>query len=105
MRWILAFTLVSLSLAANAAWDGTGPNAGVTGNDMGGIIQWTPETATVYRNIAGEHCARWNRVAEITSVHAHYGDYIGFICLYDRRYDPRKAWLAPYYAPPPPAKP
>ena len=105
MRWILAFVLVSLSAAANAAWDGTGPGPGVTGNDTGGIIQWTPEIAHIYHSIAAEHCARWNRIAEITSVHARYGDYVGFVCRTDRRFDPRKAWLAPYYAPQPPAKP
>jgi hypothetical protein len=46
MRWMLALVLVSFSLAANATWDGTGPGSGVTGNDTGGIIQWTPWTAT-----------------------------------------------------------
>ena len=96
MRWILAFVLVSLSAAANAAWDGTGPGPGLTGNDTGGIIQWTPWTATAYRSMAAEHCARWNRIAQITSVHARYGGYVGFTCLVDRWFDPRKAWLAPY---------
>jgi hypothetical protein len=102
---MLACVLVSFSIAANAAWDGTGPGSGVTGNDTGGIIQWTPETAPVYHYIAAEHCARWNRIAEITSVHARYGDYVGFACRTDRRFDPRKAWLTPYYMPSPPAKP
>ena len=106
MRWMLALALVSValvtfSLPANAAWDGTGPGPGLTGNDTGGIIQWTPEIAGVYHSIAAAHCARWNRIAEITSVHAHYGDYVGFRCAVDRRYDPRKAWLAPYYVPTP----
>ena len=96
MRLILAFVLLSLSAAANAAWDGTGPGPGLTGNDTGGIIQWTPWTATAYRSLAAEHCARWNRIADITSVHARYGDYVGFTCRTDRRFDPRKAWLAPY---------
>jgi len=101
MRWMLACVLISLSAAANAAWDGTGPGSGVTGNDTGGIIQWTPWTATVYHNLAAEHSARWNRFAEITSVHAQYGDYIGFNCRTDRSFDPRRAWLAPFYAPDP----
>jgi hypothetical protein len=100
-----AFAMVWFSLAANAAWDGTGPGSGVTGNDTGGMIQWTPWTATVYHNLAAEHCARWNRIAQITSVHAQYGDYIGFRCAEDRRFDPRRAWLAPYYVPAPTVKP
>jgi hypothetical protein len=105
MRWMLAFALALFSLAANATWDGTGPGPGLTGNDTGGIIQWTPEIAGVYHSIAAAHCARWNRIAEITSVHPHYGDYVGFRCAVDRRNDPRKAWLAPYYVPAPPVKP
>jgi len=105
MRWMLALVLVSFSLTAKATWDGTGPGSGVTGNDTGGIIQWTPWTATVYYRIAAEHCARWNRIAEITSVHAKYGDYVGFVCQVDRSFDPRKAWLAPDDPPLPAAKP
>src|SRR5437016_6233922 len=41
MRWMVALALVSFSLPANATWDGTGPGPGLTGNDTGGIIQWT----------------------------------------------------------------
>ena len=91
MRWMLAISLVLVSFAARAGWSGPGP--GLTGNDTGGIIQWTPETDLYYRDIAMAHCARWNRVAHITSAHRWYGEYIGFECLVDRRYDPRKAWL------------
>jgi hypothetical protein len=93
MRWMLAFALVPLSFAADAAWDGTGPGRGLTGNNTGGIIQWTPDIAPFYRDIAVAHCARWYRIAEITSVHPRYGDYIGFRCIVDRRYDPRKERL------------
>jgi len=89
MRWMLAIALVLSTFAAHA-----GPGRGLTANDTGGIIQWTPETDLIYHDIAAAHCARWNRMARITSVHRTYGDYIGFTCMYDRRYDPRKAWLA-----------
>jgi len=89
MRWMLAVALALTSFAAFAGVAGPGP--GLTGNDTGGIIQWTPETDQIYREIAAAHCARWNRLAGITSVHRAYGDYIGFQCIYDRRFDRRKA--------------
>ena len=37
-------------------------------------------------------------VARITSVHARYGDYVGFACEFPRSYDPVKAgrwWWSP----------
>src|SRR5207245_11287512 len=93
MRWMLAVVVALNSFAAGAA----GPGPGLTGNDTGGIIQWTPETDHVYKDIAAAHCARWNRLAGITSVHRTYGDYIGFQCIYDRRFDPRKAGVPGIY--------
>jgi hypothetical protein len=89
MRWMLGAALALTSFAAYAGIAGPGP--GLTGNDTGGIIAWTPEVDLIYRDIAAAHCARWNRFAGITSVHRTYGDYIGFQCIYDRRFDPRKA--------------
>jgi hypothetical protein len=78
-----------------------GAQAGIFGiwggqsNDTGGIIPWSPEIAHTYRQIAAAECARWNKVAYITSVHRVYGDYVGFVCHYPRGYDPRKAgeWI------------
>jgi hypothetical protein len=75
-----------------------GAQAGVWGghsNDTGGIIPWSPEIAHTYRDIAAEQCARWKKVAIITSVHRVYGDYVGFVCHFARGYDPRKARWAP----------
>jgi hypothetical protein len=95
MRWMLAIAVVLTSFGAYAGAAGPGP--GLTGNDTGGIIQWTPEVDQTYHDIAATHCARWNRFAGITSVHRTYGDYIGFRCVYDRRFDPRKAWLSGVY--------
>jgi hypothetical protein len=89
MRWMLAIAVVLNASAAYAGFAGPGP--GLTGNDTGGIIQWTPDVDLTYRDIAAAHCARWNRLAGITSVHRTYGDYIGFQCIYDRRFDARKA--------------
>jgi hypothetical protein len=89
MRWMLVAAVVLNTCAAYA--DLFSP--GVTGNDTGGIIAWTPDVDLIYRDIAAAHCARWNRLAGITSVHRTYGDYIGFQCIYDRRFDARKAGL------------
>lgn len=61
---------------------------GVTGNDTGGIIPWSPENQHAMRDIAGDHCARYNKRFRITSVHRQYGDYIGFVCFFARGYDP-----------------
>jgi hypothetical protein len=88
MRRMLVVVVILTSLAACA-----GPGPGLTGNDTGGIIAWTPDVDLTYREIAAAHCARWNGLAGITSVHRTYGDYIGFQCIYDRRFDPRKAGL------------
>src|SRR5262245_16689446 len=74
-----------LTVPAEAGW-----LAGLTGNDSGGIISWSPEVQRAYPQMAAEHCARWNKVAVITSVHPWYGDFIGFECRWPRGYDPAK---------------
>jgi len=90
MRWkfvlavALALPLCASAARAQTAWWGHS-------NDTGGIIPWSPEIAHTYRELAAEKCARWNKVAVITSVHRQYGDYIGFACLWPRNYDPEKA--------------
>ena len=91
MRWIIAVAVCLWSFSALAYYDGTGPGPGPTGNDTGGIIQWTPGVDHIYRSLAADHCAKWNRRAVVTSVNRRYGEYVGFVCLYDRRYDPRRA--------------
>ncbi len=86
----------ALSLLASVAQAGfLGPNYPVQANDTGGIIAWSPAIAYVYRDIAAASCARWNKVATITSVHPWYGDYVAFRCVFPRGYDPVKA-LAPW---------
>lgn len=88
MRCALAVILVTVSFAAFGD-----PGPGLTGNDTGGIIAWRPEVAHIYRDIAADHCARWHRIARITSVHPWYGDYVGFVCIVDRHYDLRRILL------------
>ena len=92
MRWIVAVAMFLWPMAAFAYYDGTGPGPGLTGNDTGGIIQWTPEVDRIYRGLAADHCAQWHRRAQITSIYRRYGEYVGFVCLDDRRYDPHEAW-------------
>ena len=93
MRWMLAVAVVLNSFAACAGF----ASPGLTGNDTGGIMAWTPDIDLTYRDIAAAHCARWNRLAGITSVHRTYGDYIGFQCIYDRRFDARRAGFPSNY--------
>ncbi len=58
---------------------------GLSGNDVGGIIQWSPEAEYVYRDLAFFHCARFNKIAVITSIHRRYGDYVGIPLLLPAR--------------------
>jgi hypothetical protein len=101
MRRMLASAVILLAVVtvgSSATQAGAaGPGPGLTGNDTGGIIQWTPEVAYTYKEIAVAHCARWGRYAGISSLRHDYGDYIGFRCVYDRRFDPRKMGLPPVY--------
>jgi hypothetical protein len=94
MRIRLGLCVVIFSLAASAAQAGW---FDVWGNDTGGIISWSPAIRYTYRDLAADHCAHYNKVAHITSVHPWYGDYVGFVCAFPRHYDPVKAW---YYGPP-----
>jgi hypothetical protein len=91
MRWrfVLAAAL-ALSFCGSVAQAGFIGVWGGHSNDTGGIIPWSPEIAHSYRDIAAAECARWNKVAAITSVHRQYGDYVGFACLWPRGYDPVK---------------
>ena len=61
---------------------------GMTGNDTGGIIPWSGQSAPVAREIANVHCERYGRYAVITSVHSWPGGYIGFACRVPDRWGP-----------------
>jgi hypothetical protein len=63
---------------------GVGP--GLTGNDTGGIISYSPENRAHARAIAAEHCAQYGKRAHLTAVNARYGGYISFACRIDRRF-------------------
>jgi hypothetical protein len=71
-------------VGARAGVLGPGPwfeRAWVWGNDTGGIIPYMPQVRGIYREMAADFCAHWGRLSHITSVHAKYGDYIGFVCI------------------------
>lgn len=94
MRLRFAAAVLALSLtgvptyAINEGWWAFGIN----GNDTGGIIPWSPALrAFGYQAAAQGHCNGYRRVARITSVHARYGDYVGFACEFPRGYDPVKS--------------
>jgi hypothetical protein len=81
---VIALAL-ALPFAGRAALAGAvflGPGPGLTGNDIGGIIAYSPDLERgVYRAMATDWCARWGRLSHVTSVHRKYGDYISFVCI------------------------
>lgn len=87
MRNWLATVVLALLLpcSSGAAWAGAvilGPGPGLTGNDTGGIIAYSPALEHgAFRRVAADWCARWGRLSHVTSVHRIYGDYIGFVCI------------------------
>jgi hypothetical protein len=97
MRKLYLAAVLTLPLLANPGQAGVLDTMPFEGNDTGGIIAWSPDIAYTYRDIAAAHCAAYNKVPEITSVHPWYGDYVAFRCHFPRGYDPRK-WMI--YGPP-----
>jgi hypothetical protein len=81
----VAALAASLIYAEHAALAGNivlGPGPGLTGNDTGGIIMYAPGLGRgAYHQMAANWCARWGRLSHLTSMHRHYGDYVGFVCI------------------------
>jgi hypothetical protein len=77
-------------LAASLAGCAMGPGPGLTGNDSGGIIPWSPENRAISLDWAEQHCARYGKHARITSVYPEYGAYIGFACTFGPGYTVRE---------------
>jgi len=50
------------------------------GNDTGGIIAYSLATEADARQIAVDHCAKYNKVARFLSVQLYEGGYISFAC-------------------------
>ncbi len=78
-----AMTAAATSAAMASGAEAGGPGPGVTGNDTGGIFPYSAGVEGIYQQIADDHCARYGRMAKVTSVHRIYGDYVAFVC-YDR---------------------
>jgi hypothetical protein len=64
------------------------------GNDIGGIISWSPENEALALPAAQGHCAAWGKLARITSVYRQYGHYIGFSCAFPPGYIVRERGIA-----------
>ena len=95
MRTRLLFAAFAASLLVSTAQAGS---YGIRGNDTGGIIPYSPDLEGAFLDVAALHCARYKKLARITSINRRYGEYVGFACAFDRHYDPvRDA----YYAHPP----
>jgi hypothetical protein len=78
----IAVLLPGAGSAAHAGAVFLGPGWGLTGNDTGGIMTYTPELRrTAYREMAANWCGRWGRLSHLTSMHRKYGDYVGFVCI------------------------
>jgi hypothetical protein len=82
-KLLIAFGVLLAAGAAALATGGefAGPGPGITGNDTGGIFPYSPDVEGSYKQIAEDYCARWARLAKVTSIHRKYGDYVSFICF------------------------
>jgi hypothetical protein len=49
-------------------------------NDTGGIIAYTLASETDARQLAVDHCARYDKVVKFLAIEAHPGGYISFAC-------------------------
>jgi len=79
---LLAAAPTTPAVAFGSEFAGPGPM--ITGNNTGGIFPYRPAVPGTYDDIAESFCARYGRLAKITSIHRVYGDYVSFVC-YDRR--------------------
>ena len=74
----------ALLLAAGLTVAGCGVHAGVNGNDVAGIIPWSEQAEIMAPDLAAAHCARYNKIALITSIDREPGYFINFICTFTR---------------------
>jgi hypothetical protein len=80
MRMIGAACLVAMGgmlMGAPARADTVPP---FRGNDTGGIIAYPLASQTDVRQLAVDHCARYDKVVKFLAVDAQYGGYISFAC-------------------------
>lgn len=79
--WLTLIAGIEIAAAGAAMAQLAGPGPGITGNDTGGIIPYSPAVGRIYRKLAADYCASWGRFSHVTSVHRQYGDYISFVCI------------------------
>jgi len=79
-RLAIAIPVLGIALLAG----GCAGVYGVASNDTGGIIPWTPEKQAMAYSIASDRCARYGKLARMTSMNRRPGDYIGFRCVWSR---------------------
>ena len=80
MRMIGAACLVAIGgmlIGAPARADTVPP---FRGNDTGGIIAYPLASQTDVRQLAVDHCARYDKVVKFLAVDAQYGGYVSFAC-------------------------
>jgi hypothetical protein len=80
---VLAGSVAATITAMATGSDFAGPGPGITGNNTGGIFPYRPAPRATYDLIAERFCARYGRLAKVTSIDPNYGDYVAFVC-YDR---------------------
>jgi hypothetical protein len=73
-RQALLVAVLGLTLASCAGVYGP------KGNDVGGIIPWSPEAEETALDTAQGNCGLFHKYAVITSIHRVYGDYISYAC-------------------------
>jgi hypothetical protein len=81
-KTLIGLTLVLATSLAGCAYVGPG----LTGNDSGGIIPWSPENQAHARDWAMQHCAYYGKVAHMEPIYRRYGQYISFTCYFPRGY-------------------
>lgn len=77
-------SLIGLALVVAASLAGCGVGPGLTGNDSGGIIPWSPENQATAHDAAVWHCANYGKIAHMEPIYAKYGQYISFSCYFPR---------------------
>src|SRR6202045_3331638 len=73
----MEFAMGGMLWAARARADTVPP---FRGNDTGGIIAYPVASQTDVRQLAVDHCARYDKVVKFLAVDAQYGGYISFAC-------------------------
>jgi hypothetical protein len=57
---------------------------GLSGNDSGGMLPYSPENRVIARDAAYQHCAAYGKVPYHLVVYPKYGQYISFSCRFPR---------------------